>query len=67
MNAEKQELNNRLLAVCTADVIDFVLAEELLKQGAEPLGSVEGEYGNRQSFVGRNSCYERQKREKCYY
>ena len=38
---EKQKLNNRLLAVCTADVIDYSLAEELLKQGAEPLGEVD--------------------------
>lgn len=45
MNAEKQELNNRLLAVCTADVIDFELAEELLRQGAEPLGKIINCYG----------------------
>ena len=42
---EKQELNNRLLAVCTADVIDFELAEELLRQGAEPMGKIVNCYG----------------------
>lgn len=45
MENRNRELNERLLTVCTADVIDFDLAEKLLKQGAEPLGTVEGEYG----------------------
>ena len=36
----QKELNARLLAVCTADVVDYELAEELLKQGAEPMGEV---------------------------
>lgn len=43
---DQSELNKRLLDVCTADVVDYRLAEALLKQGAEPLGKVKGEYGD---------------------
>ncbi len=38
---QKKPLNMRLLDVCMADVIDYQKAEELLLQGAEPLGYVE--------------------------
>ena len=43
---DQSELNKRLLDVCTADIIDYRLVEALLKQGAEPLGKVKGEYGD---------------------
>ena len=38
---QKLPLNMELLAVCTADVIDYKRAEELLQKGAEPLGYIE--------------------------
>lgn len=44
-NWNKEELNKQLLSVCTADDIDYRLAKELLIQGAEPLGLVEGAFG----------------------
>lgn len=36
----KEELNKQLLDVCLADTVDYARAEELLKQGAEPLGRI---------------------------
>ncbi|MBQ6803569.1 MAG: hypothetical protein IJP04_02830, partial [Clostridia bacterium] len=36
--AQEIELNKKLMEACTKDTIDFVLVEELLKQGADPLG-----------------------------
>lgn len=39
-----EELIRRLLEVCTADIIDYDLAEELLKNGADPMRRVM-EYG----------------------
>ena len=45
VNQDKKELNERLLSVCLADEIDYRLAEEFLRQGAEPLGSIDGIYG----------------------
>lgn len=41
---EEIELNHKLLEKCLKDNIDFVLVEELLKQGADPLGAT-AEYG----------------------
>ena len=38
---QKLPLNMELLAVCSADVIDYKRAEELLQKGAEPLGYIE--------------------------
>lgn len=40
-SAEEVELNKRLLAECSKENIDFDLVEELLKQGADPLGATE--------------------------
>lgn len=40
-----EELNTRLLAVCTADVIDYELAEEFLRHGANPMGKIINCYG----------------------
>ena len=37
---EKEALNLKLYNVCNAKEIDYNLAEELLKQGAEPLGKI---------------------------
>lgn len=39
----KEALNQRLLEVCLADPVDYELAEELLKQGAEPMGAIDSE------------------------
>ena len=50
MDRRTKELNQQLLAVCTADVIDYQLAEDLLKQGAEPLGEVINVYGDRDNL-----------------
>jgi hypothetical protein len=44
MDQGVKNLTQQLLEACMADVIDFRLVEELLKQGAEPLGRVKGEY-----------------------
>ena len=41
----KENLNQRLLEVCITDPVDYESAEELLKQGAEPLGKVIDAYG----------------------
>ena len=41
----KEELNQRLLEVCLADPVDYELAEELLKHGAEPLGRIVDKWG----------------------
>ena len=41
---EEIELNRKLYAECSKDVIDFELVEELLKRGADPLGGT-SEYG----------------------
>ena len=38
----KNELNKQLLDVCLAKEIDYARAEELLRQGAEPLGRIDG-------------------------
>ena len=35
------ELNKQLANACSKDIIDFVLVENLLKQGADPLGGTE--------------------------
>ncbi len=36
----REDLNQRLFEVCTAGFIDYALAEELLRQGAEPMGRI---------------------------
>ena len=41
----KDELNEKLFALCKADVIDYEAVESLLKQGAEPLGKID-DYGD---------------------
>ena len=53
---QKLPLNMELLAICTADVIDYKRAEELLQKGAEPLGYIEegGWPDNLYSSVIRN-------------
>lgn len=38
---QKLDLNLRLLKVCTAEKVDYSMAEDLLRQGAEPLGYIE--------------------------
>lgn len=40
MKGQNEKLNAELLAVCTRDSVDFAHAEELLRQGAEPLGRI---------------------------
>ena len=41
---EEIELNNRLYDECSKENIDFEVVEDLLKQGADPLGAT-AEYG----------------------
>lgn len=47
---EKNELNQKLLEVCTSDIIDYDRAEELLQLGAEPMGVIETKNGSNNLF-----------------
>lgn len=41
---DQVKLNNELLSICTAQTVDYDRAEELLRQGAQPMGQVNEGY-----------------------
>ena len=47
---ETNELNQKLLEVCTSNLLDFDQVEELLRRGAEPMGVVATKYGANNLF-----------------